>query len=288
LSSQPRFVDLSPQERQAANDAWWSQHPMTYMPDGTELVPGTKPWFEDIDRRFLDTAYYAEENGVPFGRYLTPEIASGRKVLEIGCGMGTHAGMLIAAGADYSGVDLTDRAVEMTRRRLEIFDLHGEVRQADAEQLPFEDSSFDSVWSWGVIHHSSSFVRCFEEIERVLKPGGRLMLMVYHHPSLFYFLYCVLARGVIRGELLHSSAEDIYLDQMDGAYARRFGRAELAAFFERAFHSLQIEVVSQKEDLYPLPRSSIKRGLVSATPDGLARAVFSRLGHMVVARAVRR
>jgi SAM-dependent methyltransferase len=261
---------------------------MTYMPDGTELVPGSKAWFEDVDRRFLDTAYYAVENGVPFGRYLTPQIAANRKVLEVGCGMGTHAGMLIRAGADYTGVDLTDRAVEMTRRRLEVFALAGVVQQADAENLPFEESSFDSVWSWGVIHHSASFDRCFAEIERVLKPGGRLMLMVYHHPSLFYFLYCVLARGIIRGELRHRSAEDIYLDQMDGAYARRFGRAELASFFDTKFHSLEIEVVSQKEDLYPLPRSKFKRKLVKATPDRLARAIFSRLGHMVVARAVRR
>jgi SAM-dependent methyltransferase len=288
LSSPPRFVDLSPQERQAANDAWWSEHPMTYMPDGTQLAPGSKPWFDEIDRRFLDTAYYARGNGAPFGRYLTPEIAAGRRVLEVGCGMGTHAAMLIRAGAAYTGVDLTERAIEMTRRRLEVFALEGEVQQADAERLPFEDANFDSVWSWGVIHHSSSFDRCFAEIERVLKPGGRLMLMVYHHPSLFYFLYCVLARGIIRGELRHSSAEDIYLDQMDGAYARRFGRAELASFFEANFHTPEFEVVSQKEDLYPLPRSDFKRRLVNATPDALARAIFSRLGHMVVARAVRR
>lgn len=261
---------------------------MTYMADGTELMPGSAAWFEDIDRRFLRTAYYAAADGVPFGRYLTPDFAAGRQVLEVGCGMGTHAAMLIRAGARYTGVDITERAVEMARRRLDVFGLQGEVQQADAEQLPFEDSSFDSVWSWGVIHHSSSFERCFAEIGRVLRPGGRLMLMVYHHPSLFYFSYCVLARGIIKGELRHRTSEEIYLDQMDGAYARRFGRAELTSLFADAYYSLELDVVGQKEELYPLPRSRLKQRLVSATPDGVARAIFSRLGHMIVARAVRR
>ena len=139
----------------------------------------------------------------------------------------------------------------MTRRRLELLALEGEVEQADAEHLPFGDASFDSVWSWGVIHHSASFERCFDEIKRVLRPGGRLVLMVYHHPSVFYYLYCVLARGVLRGELRRRTAEEIYLDQMDGAYARRFGRSELAAFFADGYNSLELDVVGQKEELYP-------------------------------------
>lgn len=260
---------------------------MTYLADESGLVPGSVEWFEDIDRRFLSAAYYARGSGSPFGRFLTPEIAVGRRVLEVGCGMGTHAGMLINAGADYTGIDLTDRAVEMARHRLEVFGLDGEVQQADAEDLPFETASFDSVWSWGVIHHSSSFDRAFAEITRVLRPGGHLLLMVYHHPSLYYFLYCALARGIAQGQLLRRSVEDIYLDQMDGAYARRFGRTELASFFSGAYHRPSIEVVGQKEEFYPLPRSRLKQRLVAATPDRLASAVFSRLGHMVVARAER-
>jgi ubiquinone/menaquinone biosynthesis C-methylase UbiE len=280
-----RFVDLSAEERQAANRGWWAENPMTYRVD---REPGTPEWFDHIDRRFLHAAYFAnDDRGTPFGRFMTPEVAAGQKVLEIGCGMGTHAALLIKAGADYTGVDLTERAVAMTRRRLELSRLPGAVHRADAEHLPFADASFDTVWSWGVIHHSASFDRCLSEITRVLRPGGHVMVMVYHHPSLFYYLYCVVARGIGRGELRHRSPEAIYLDQIDGAYARRFGRSELARLFARDYESISIDVMGQKEELYPLPQSRLKRRLVASTPDRLASAVLSRLGHLVVVQGVR-
>ena len=67
-----------------------------------------------------------------------------------------------------------------------MFGLKGNIRRADAEKLPFFSASFDFAWSWGVIHHSSSFEKCIAEIARVLRPGGRLMLMVYYRPSIAY------------------------------------------------------------------------------------------------------
>lgn len=261
---------------------------MTYLAESSGRKPGSKEWFVEIDRRFLRTAYYAHADGIPFGRFLTPEVASGRRVLEVGCGMGTHAALLIQAGAIYTGIDLTQPAVEMTKRRLDLFELGGDALGADAEDLPFESASFDTVWSWGVIHHSASFERCFSEITRVLRPGERILLMVYHRPSLFYALYCGLARGIIRGELRHRSLEEIYLDQIDGAYVRRFHRRELATLFATNYVSIEIDAVGQKEEMFPLPRSRLKQRLVGWTPDWFASAIFSRLGHMVVNQAERR
>jgi ubiquinone/menaquinone biosynthesis C-methylase UbiE len=63
----------------------------------------------------------------------------------------------------------------MARRRFEVFKLQGEIERADAERLPFRDAAFDMVWSWGVIHHSSSMDQCLSEITRVLRIGGRLL-----------------------------------------------------------------------------------------------------------------
>lgn len=54
---------------------------------------------------------------------------------------------------------------------------------ADAEHLPFADDEFDLVYAWGVLHHSPDTERALREAQRVLKPGGRLKIMLYHRHS---------------------------------------------------------------------------------------------------------
>ena len=104
-------IELS--RAQSRNWEWWEQNPMTYDWEKTlDLQPGSREWFNEIDRRFLSSAYFANDSsGLPFGRFLHPEFIEGRDVLEIGCGMGTHASLLARSGARLSAVDLTERAV---------------------------------------------------------------------------------------------------------------------------------------------------------------------------------
>src|SRR5207253_8124994 len=90
------------------------------------------------------------------------------------------------AGADYTGVDLTDAAVDLARKRFELFGLPGEFRAADAESLDFADESFDLVYSHGVLHHTPDIARAVGESHRVLKPEGRAMVMLYHRDSYNY------------------------------------------------------------------------------------------------------
>jgi len=215
---------------------------MTYDWQGTLAVePGSRGWFEEIDRRFLASAYYAKgSDGRPFERFMRSADVNGKEVLEVGCGMGTHAAMLARAGARLTGIDLTEKAVETTRRRFEIFGLHGDIQRADAENLPFLSDSFDMVWSWGVIHHSSSMEKCLSEIWRVLRSRGRLLLMVYYRPSLVYYLHNGLIRGVLMGQLLRRSLSEIYVSAADGFYARVFNKKELRTLFSSAFDQVQI------------------------------------------------
>jgi SAM-dependent methyltransferase len=90
------------------------------------------------------------------------------------------------AGADYTGVDLTEAAIELARNNLKTRDLRGEFRVADAENLDFPDESFDLVYSHGVLHHTPDIVAAVGEVHRVLKPGGRAIVMLYHRGSYNY------------------------------------------------------------------------------------------------------
>jgi SAM-dependent methyltransferase len=107
-------------------------------------------------------------------------------VLEIGCGLGTDGAQFAKAGADYVGIDLTDAAVDLTRRRFQISQLCGKFLTADAEQLDFADNSFDIVYSHGVLHHTPDTSGAVREIHRVLRPGGRAIVMLYHRDSYNY------------------------------------------------------------------------------------------------------
>jgi len=282
----PAVASSDPQQ---VNREWWESNPMTYDWEKTlQIDPGTLKWYDEIDRRFLDSAYYASgQNGQPFGRFLKTDFVSGKQVLEIGCGMGTHAEMLLRNGARLTAIDQTALAVESTRRRLELKQLDARVLLQDAEKLTFPDRSFDVVWTWGVIHHSSSTEQCVSEISRVLRPGGRLMMMVYYRPSLVYYLHCGLIRGVLLGQLLRQSLHQIYVNATDGFYARVFSKSELRALLAPQFHSLQITVLGLKAELYTIPRNSLKIALERVTPDWLAKAILGKFGSMVVVEAIR-
>ena len=104
-------------------------------------------------------------------------------MLEIGCGAGLVSSHIASSGANFSGVDITKKAIEITRRRFDLMDLKGNILQMDAEKLAFENESFDYVVSWGGIHHSGNMEAIISEVYRVLRPGGRAMLMVYNRNS---------------------------------------------------------------------------------------------------------
>jgi ubiquinone/menaquinone biosynthesis C-methylase UbiE len=110
--------------------------------------------------------------------------ARDRGVLEIGVGLGADHQRFAAAGARLTGVDLTDRAVAHTRQRLAALGLRSRLQSADAENLPFDDASFDVVYSWGVLHHSPDTPKAIDEVWRVLRPGGTARIMIYHSHSI--------------------------------------------------------------------------------------------------------
>ena len=157
--------------------AFWQANPCGVKFAGVE--PGTRHFYE-----LVEAHRYTKEWHIPIAADFAS--ARGLKVLEIGCGLGTDGSQFAAAGADYTGVDLTEAAVELARRRFELFNLPGEFETADAENLAFPSESFDLVYSHGVLHHTPETGKAIQEIHRVLRPGGRAVVMLYHRGSYNY------------------------------------------------------------------------------------------------------
>jgi len=129
----------------------------------------------------------------------------GRRVLEIGVGLGSDHQKFAEAGADLYGVDLTERAVDNTKNRFQCLGLTSILQSCDAEKLPFSDGFFDLVYSWGVLHVTPNTPKAFDEVYRVLKPGGTAKIMIYHTYSMVgYMLW--LRYGLLRLRPLTSLA----------------------------------------------------------------------------------
>src|SRR5260221_465865 len=114
--------------------------------------------------------------------------AKGKQVLEIGTGNGADGVMFAINGGIYTGVDLTEAALEATRKHFQVLGLSGTFQKENAEQLSFASESFDIVYSHGVLHHTPDTQATIDEVFRVLKPQGRAIIMLYHKHSFNYYI----------------------------------------------------------------------------------------------------
>lgn len=167
--------------------AFWQANPCGTKFSDAE--PGSRLFYERVEAH-----RYAKEWHIPEAAGFAK--STGLKVLEIGCGLGTDGAQFAKAGADYTGIDLTEAAVDLARKRFELFGLEGSFRVSDAENLDFPSDTFDLVYSHGVLHHTPDTARAIREVHRVLKPGGRAVIMLYHRNSYNYRVnICILRRA---------------------------------------------------------------------------------------------
>jgi ubiquinone/menaquinone biosynthesis C-methylase UbiE len=182
---------------------------------------------------------------------------AGKRVLEIGCGLGTDGAQFAAAAADYTGVDLTEAAVELARQNFSARGLSGEFVAADAEHLPFLDDTFDHIYSFGVIHHTPEPRAVVDEAFRVLKPNGTITVMLYNRSSINYYVEIMLLRKA--GRLL---------------LRPRWGPSVLSAIFRLPREKLE----GHRKNLLRIPKPTPEQWISMNTdgPDCPLARVYSR------------
>ena len=150
---------------------------------------GTRGVSPEDRKRFFDQIEKERYEWEPYiPQYARFERARGQKLLEIGVGAGTDFINWVRHGAIATGVDVTERGISLTKERLALEGLTADVRQADAENLPFADNTFDIVYSNGVLHVPPNPARAISEAYRVLKPGGTFVGLIYNPNSWVGFM----------------------------------------------------------------------------------------------------
>jgi ubiquinone/menaquinone biosynthesis C-methylase UbiE len=176
-----------------ANAQYWDELCGTSLARSLGISKHTPAELERFDRAYLDTLYPYLTRYVD---WLGPEDLT---VLEVGTGYGTLGRLLLDRGADYYAVDIAEGPVQMAASSLE---RHGQspahAVRASVLELPFAAATFDAAAAIGSLHHTGDVSRAVAEIKRVLKPGGRAIVMLYNGRSLNRVVTVPIARAAAR------------------------------------------------------------------------------------------
>lgn len=210
--------------------------------------------------------YELEPEILEFGNF---DVFKGKKTLEIGVGLGSDHMLLAQSGAILTGIDLTERAIGHTKRRFELLGLDSDLLRADAENLPFEDDTFDMIYSWGVIHHSPNTPQVVDEMHRVLKDRGICKIMIYHKMSLVGFMLW-LRYGLFAFKPF-ISLNDIYHQYLESPGTKAYSYKEA----RKLFHKFKINSISS-----PLTHGDLLNSKAGQRHEGrilnLARKIWPR------------
>ena len=155
---------------------YWNDRPCNVRHSQKDI--GTKEYFDEVSKK----KFYVEPHILDFTTF--PKW-TGKKVLEIGCGLATVGINFALNGASYTGVELSDESLKIAKQRFDVYGMDGRFFSANAEQLstyvPVE--TYDLIYSFGVIHHSPHPEKILSEIKNYMNKNSILKIMLYAKDS---------------------------------------------------------------------------------------------------------
>ena len=255
----------------------WGANPCGTNAAG-DLQFGTREYFDAIEQYRYDVYAPWMKEEVGFDRFRD------KRLLEIGFGTGTDLLQFARAGALVTGVDLTPRSIDIARRRFDVYGERGEFLIGDGENLSFPDESFDVVYSFGVLHHTPDTPRAIREVHRVLRPGGKAIVMLYHRGSLAYWGGLIFKQGILRGKLLRNSVAEIMSRQVE--YGAEESRPLVKAYSRDEAHELFRDYSECEISINQLTRPEL-RPFGGMVPDSAFNWLAQRFGWNLLIKATR-
>ena len=151
---------------------YWNNRPCNINHSDKEI--GTREYFDEVERK----KFFVEPHIPEFADY---PIWKNKKVLEIGCGIGTDAINFAKFGANYVGLELSNKSLDLTKKRFEVYGQDGIFYCGNSENLtqivPVEN--YDLIYSFGVIHHTPNPEKIISEIKNYMSKTSILKIMLY-------------------------------------------------------------------------------------------------------------
>ena len=217
---------------------YWSEelnNEVYFQGELSQYKRGSRAYFDHIIQSRRKYLYYFDKIIQYFQQGQPP--SSELTFLEIGCGMGVDLLQFAEAGFQCYGIDLADKHIELAKQAFREYQQQAVIQKGNAEDLDFPDEHFDRVFSFGVIHHTQNPEKAITEIYRVMKPGAKGCVMLYHKYSLNNLVHILLRIPYENPKGTNKVARDAH-------FVYKYSKADIYRMFKNFRHvTIQTEYV---------------------------------------------
>jgi 2-polyprenyl-3-methyl-5-hydroxy-6-metoxy-1,4-benzoquinol methylase len=246
--------------------AYWDAHVADWKI--ARAQPGTAEFFRETEAYRFEKLHYLP-------RVVDFNGQAGKRLLDVGCGLGNDLSRFASGKAITTGIDISPRAIELARANFAQRGLAGDFAVMNGEDLQFPDASFDTVYCHTVLHFTPDPARMVREIYRVLRPGGQAILMTVNRKSWLFRL---------------SKLMKVEIDYPDSPVFYKFSIAEFRRMLAPFGDSIRI--VPERFPVATKIHGGLKARLFNTffvgTFNLLPRAVTQGTGHHLMAFCVRK